>query len=1149
MPGLNPISRTLAVGALLHLALTAQLPSQTFTKITAGSPVTEAGAWRSVNWIDYDRDGDLDLFVTRGLSGGQDNVLFRNEGGPGFSFTRMSGLSISQDHMPSDGSTWADYDNDGYPDAFVVNWYGQNNLLYHNEGDGTFSRVLSGTMVTDGGYSETASWGDYNNDGLVDLYVSNSEGTLRNFLYKNLGTGQFVRITTGRQSTDEGTSRGVNWVDYDGDGDLDLFIANESGENEFLYQNMLVESGIDTFQRVADDPLVAAGGSSWSGSWADYDNDGDQDVFVANWGNGTSRIFVNSGAGSFTADDLAPLASDSGYGASGGWGDIDNDGDLDLVVTHAYSGLPGVNYLYRNLLTETDTARMERVHTGPLVTDAGYMYGASWGDYDSDGDLDLFVARTQGENQVNAFYSNDGNTNHWLTLDLRGTASNAAAIGAKVRIRAMMNGTPVWQLRVVEGQSGYCGQNLQVHFGLLNAATIDSLIIEWPSGFDEIFTGVAADRHLVVVENDSTPVTLVSPAGGDLIDGWTVPLRWRRSLHYPPWRLQVSSDSAFAGVMVADTLLGVDTVAVVRLEENHRRYYWRVRPDRSIRDRIWSAVRNFDTDIMAPDPAVRLHPADAGVDVPVTTTLRWTTAARASGYRVRLSTDSLFTLSVIDTSVADTTIDPGTLSALTRYFWEVQSVNPSGTGPVPTVGNFTTVIGAPAPPVSLKPGDGEVEVGIPADIVWSVAERATAYRIQVSAESLFIPPVQHDGIVTDTSTRVDPLESLTRYYWRVRSVNAGGESVYSEVREFSTALAPPAPLEPADRSSQFADVRFTWRRSAPVAFYHLQYGTDSTFAAVGFEDSTITDSSLTAASLREDTRYHWRLRARSPGHSSTWADIRSFVTTPDTFLVSAEASWNLISLPGNVPDQNAAAVFPGAMTPFYGYDSGYSERTTLLYGRGYWVRLQPSTRIAVAGTIRPLDTIDVAAGWNLVGSISLPVAVSSIGTIPAGLASSPVFGYAGTFRTVDTLLPGKGYWIRMHAAGKLVMDPTQPFTAASGLRVTTDHPEPPLPPGGGPVSDGPGADTPVPVQYRLWQNYPNPFNPSTSITFELPTGSEVRLEVFNTAGERLALPLNGYRPAGAHTVVWHAGSYTSGVYYYRLLAGSFNATGRMLLLK
>src|SRR5262249_24611890 len=149
--------------------------------VTEGPPVTESGAWRSVNWVDYDRDGYLDLIVTRGLAGGQDNVLFHNDGPPTFTFTRMSGLVISQDHEPSDGSTWADYDNDGYLDCFVANWYNRNNLMYHNNANGSFTRITSGLQVNNGGYSETASWGDYNNDGLVDLYVANSAGSRINF--------------------------------------------------------------------------------------------------------------------------------------------------------------------------------------------------------------------------------------------------------------------------------------------------------------------------------------------------------------------------------------------------------------------------------------------------------------------------------------------------------------------------------------------------------------------------------------------------------------------------------------------------------------------------------------------------------------------------------------------------------------------------------------------------------------------------------------------------------------------------------------------------------------------------------------------------------------------------------------------------------
>ncbi len=1130
--------------AIMLVAATGQSPSQSFTKITTGPPVSETGAWRSVNWVDYDRDGDLDLFVTRGLAGGQNNVLFRNEGGPGFSFTRMSALVISQDALPSDGATWADYDNDGYPDAFVANWYNQNNLLYHNDRNGSFTRVLAGPAVTDAGYSETASWGDYNNDGLVDLYVANSSGSKLNFLYRNSGNGAFTRVLTGRQSTDAGTSRGVNWVDYDDDGDLDLFVTNESNENEFLYRNMLLESGVDTFQRVIAGPLVNAAGSTWSGSWADYDNDGDQDVFTANNSGQASTIFVNGGGGSFAPDTAAPVATDAGFGASGGWGDFDNDADLDLIVTHAYSGGPTVNYLYRNMLTETDTARLEAVLTGPVVTDLGFMYGSSWGDYDGDGDLDLFVARTRNESQVNAFYSNDGNSNHWLTLDLRGTASNAAAIGAKVRARAVVNGSPVWQLRVVEGQSGYCGQNLQLHFGLLDAASVDSLVVEWPSGNVETFTGVAADRHLVVVENDSTPITPVSPGDGHLNDSPDILLKWNRSLHYPPYRLQVSTDPGFAGGIIADTIVGGDTAAIVRVVSNLDRYYWRVVPARSIHGPIWSATRYFDNDVQGPAATQGLFPLNGAVNVSLSAQLRWGRADRATSYRIRFGTDSLFATTLLDTSVADTTIDPGTLPFLTRFSWDVQPENFTGTGPVSPARYFTTIIQAPAMATLFSPPDEAISVGVPATIAWLTADRAATYQVQVSAESLFIPPLIRDTVTADTSVTVAGLGSYRTCYWRVRCFNAGGQSTFTAFREFRTAIAAPALLEPVEGASQFTIVTFAWAPSPPAATYRLQYGTDSTLTAVDFDDSTIAETEMTASSLQSEVRYYWRVSAHHPSGASPWSGIRSFVTALDTFLYSATAAWNLASLPGNVADRSAAVLFPGALTPFYRYDTGYVGEDTLEYGRGYWVRLAPGATIPVAGTKRLLDTIDVLAGWNLVGSLSEPLAVSVINTVPGGLTSSPFYGYAGGFRTEDTLRPGQGYWIKMDQPGKLVLSTSAPLAGHNALRRIVDGDVPPPPPGDV-VETGPA----VPDRAGLGQNYPNPFNPSTVIRFQVPRGTGVRLGIYNATGELVAELLDGFKEAGYHSVEWNATGFPSGIYFLRMAAGTFRDVRKMLLLK
>lgn len=589
-----PFRRKLTILITAAFFLCTSAPkAQTFLRITGDSTVTQTGAWRSVNWVDYDHDGYLDLYVTRGKAGGQNNVLFHNDGFPDFSFTRMSGSVLSQDGEPSDGSSWADYDNDGNIDAFTANWYNRNNLLYHSTGNGSFTRVVQGPVATDGGYSETGSWGDYNNDGLVDLYVANSAGTLQDFLYKNLGGGQFLRIPVGRQSTDAFPSRGVTWVDYDGDGDMDLFVANEGNQDESLYRNMLMETGVDSFAAVTGDVLVTSAGASWSASWADFDNDGDQDVFVVNQSNQRSRLFVNNGNGSFSLETTGPIATDSGYGASAAWGDMDNDGDLDLVVSHAYAGTPVTNFLYRNLLMETGVPTFERVMSGPIVSDSGYSYGLSWGDFDNDGDLDLFVARTWNEDQTNAFYRNLGNSNHWLTVEGRGIRSNAAAIGAEMRALATIGGRPVRQLRVIEGQSGYCGQNLQVHFGLGDAQVIDSLIVQWPSGSRNVFTHVAADRIVRILEDTVTAPDPLLPAEGLVTEADTVRFTWRHDLCGRPFHLQVSTDPSFPPGMIYDNPdLGDTTLTLTNLSPNAL-YHWRVRSSRTIDPDRWSGVRTF----------------------------------------------------------------------------------------------------------------------------------------------------------------------------------------------------------------------------------------------------------------------------------------------------------------------------------------------------------------------------------------------------------------------------------------------------------------------------------------------------------------------------------------------------------------------------
>ena len=468
------------------------LDASIFSKVLNSPAVTTPGDSRSVNWIDIDNDNDLDLFITNGPEAGENNMLYKNNGTGGF--TKVFNDPIVQDGKPSDGATWGDFDNDGDADCFVVNWYAVNNLFYKNKGDGSFEQVTTGAFVNDGGYSETASWGDYDNDGWLDLYVTNSGGNFKNFLYRNLHDGTFQKITTGSPVTDAFVSRSVNWTDFNGDGKLDLFVSNEANQYENLYRN----NGNGSFTKLTTGPLLTAGGKTISSSWGDYDNDGDQDVFLAN-DEGNDGLYRYDGNETFTQITTGPVVTSGGNSFGSEWADVDNDADLDLFVTNAYGGGPWKNFLFLNNGDGTFTKNLTEIP----ATEEGWSYGCAFGDWDCDGDLDLGVATCLNANQTDYLYENHSaeNDNNWLEIKLIGTASNRSAIGAKVCATATIGGQQVTQFREISAQSGYCGQNqLTIHFGLADADSA-TVTVKWPSGTEELLGSLSANRCLVAVED------------------------------------------------------------------------------------------------------------------------------------------------------------------------------------------------------------------------------------------------------------------------------------------------------------------------------------------------------------------------------------------------------------------------------------------------------------------------------------------------------------------------------------------------------------------------------------------------------------------------------------------------------------------------
>jgi hypothetical protein len=256
--------------------------------------------------------------------------------------------------------------------------------------------------------------------------------------------------------------------------------------------------------------------------------------------------------------------------------------------------------------------------------------------------------------------------------------------------------------------------------------------------------------------------------------------------------------------------------------------------------------------------------------------------------------------------------------------------------------------------------------------------------------------------------------------------------------------------------------------------------------------------------------------------------------------------WNLVSVPVVVSDFAKRSIYPTSISNAFAYQSGYVFDSTLGNGAAYWLKFDSAQTVSESGILLILDSIDVVQGWNLIGSISSPVATSSIGSIPGGIVTSQYFGYSGSYKARDTVEPGKGYWVKVDQAGKLILSVTAgniPSGNLAHIRPTSELP--PSPPSGGSKE----SPLPMPEEFGLEQNYPNPFNPTTVIRYDLPVDAHVELKVYNMLGQEVATLVDETQSAGFKSVVWDASRMGSGVYYYRITAGSFNSVRKMILVK
>ena len=438
-----------------------------FEDISDSAGLTDQVLSLNAYHADFDNDGALDVLMLRGAWEVPRRMsLLHNRGGSFQDVTLSAGLG---EPVATQAAGWADYDNDGLVDLYVAGELDASHpdprnrgRLYHNRGDGTFENVAVAAGVTNDRFGKAVSWGDYDNDGLPDLYISNLGQPNR--LYHNQGDGTFVDVAAVLKVTGPGHSFACWFWDYDNDGRLDLWtnpylatlsevIADQlgrptSGQRPGLYRNMgLTEPFRDVTAEVGLDRVVLPMGSNF--------------------------------------------------------GDLDNDGFLDIYLG---TGKPSFTFLMPNVLFRNDGGR--RFEDVTAATGTGHLqkgHGVAFADWDRDGDADIFLeagGAVPGDRAHNVLFQNPGYGNHWLTVKLVGTRTNRAALGAKIRVDLPgPDGAVASRYRTITAGSSFGGNPLACTIGLGQAKAISAVEISWPtSGTSQTFRDVPIDKAIEITE-------------------------------------------------------------------------------------------------------------------------------------------------------------------------------------------------------------------------------------------------------------------------------------------------------------------------------------------------------------------------------------------------------------------------------------------------------------------------------------------------------------------------------------------------------------------------------------------------------------------------------------------------------------------------
>lgn len=559
------------------LVITITLPftvfGQVFQEITQSAGINFQHAEGGFPYLggiacaDFNGDGYTDIYLVN--AAGSPNQLYFNNGDN--TFTEVGQASGVDNNFNSWGTVAGDLDNDGDIDIYVCNYKAPNNL-YINDGTGKFTDmalqagVTGSVLGSDSGYSSSATMADFDNDGFLDLYVLNraqQNTDYANNFYHNNGDGTFTDMTSWANHSELQTALAVGTCDYDNDGYMDIYVANEFGLDGFLRNNK--NNTFTDLGPALNIPPTAGMGVDYT----DFDHDGDFEIYITNLGN--DIFLVNNGDGTVTNRNTA-------VGITNGsmtWGviiaDYDNDGYDDIYAVNGGMFWPQLypqkNVYYKNMGNGTFVEKASLVGLGENLGDSR---ASAYLDINNDGFMDIIflnILRDTDDPNDNVrgkahLFLNQGNNNNWITLKLVGVQSNRSAVGAKVKVEA---GSLIQLKEVHSGSSFASMHSLELGFGLKDNTSIDKITITWPSGNIQELTNLSVNQILTITEQNTV-------TGIDDITS-SVPKDYQLSQNFPnPFnpstQIQFSiKENSFVTLKVFD-VLGKEIATLVNKELN-----------------------------------------------------------------------------------------------------------------------------------------------------------------------------------------------------------------------------------------------------------------------------------------------------------------------------------------------------------------------------------------------------------------------------------------------------------------------------------------------------------------------------------------------------------------------------------------------------